>query len=146
MKNNAIIFAIWLLLVYATTEINISVFNFIFYSKLDSDGFPVLYGNPWLELLACTISFATFGAAGWIIAWKVRERFRSVVSAVLVATFSLGIEYSFSIPWFLLMPSHPAYFDRFIAFLGPSIPPLAAVVGVSLFCKIYGHNNEANAH
>lgn len=130
---------------YTATEINISIFNLIFHSKLDSSGLPVFYGNPWFEALFFVISFVTFGIAGWIIAWRTRDRFHSLVLAVLIGTFALGLEYSFSVPWFLLMPSHPDVFDRFVAFLGPSIPPLAGICGALMFEKFYGFENEANA-
>ncbi len=144
MKKYSITSAIFLFLVYAATEINISAFNIIFYSKVDSSGLPEFYGNSWFEALFFITSLSTFGIAGWLIAWRVRDRFYSVILAVLIATLALGLEYSFSVPWYLLMPSHPDIFDRVIAFLGPSIPPIAGIVGVLLFNKFYGCGNEEN--
>jgi len=144
MKSYSITSTIFLLLVYAATEINITAFNIIFYSNVDPSGLPVFYGNPWFEALFLITSLATFGIAGWIIAWRICNRFYSVISAVLIGTLALGVEYSLSVPWFLLMPSHPDIFDRVIAFLGPSIPPIAGIVGVLLFNKFYGRGQEEN--
>jgi hypothetical protein len=142
MKDKLLTSLLFIFLVYAILEVHTFAFNQIFYSQINEYGLPLNYDDPWFRLLALLVSFFIFIIAGLVMAWRVQNLYSSTILAVLIGTLSLGIEYSFGTPWFLLMPSHPVLIDQFFAFAGTTISSLAGVLGVALFFKVFGQSND----
>lgn len=134
---------IWLILAYLVLEINILAYNYVYYPLIDPETNIIQYGSPLPDMLLLTIYAVTFAVSGAVISWKMNGNVVSLVSAIAFGSFCLALELSlaYSLPWFLLMPAHPAKYDHFLAFFASITPPLFAFLGAYL----YNHNVSARS-
>ena len=130
------VLSLWLLLFLAVWEVNRWAYKALLLAtgdgalgiqKFDTLSAPILLG----------VCIASFSGAGAILAWGMRAGASAVPAAMSLGCVWVSAQVSLGVPWYQLLPSHPAAVDYLIAFVGAMCAPSSAALGAILFQSIF---------
>lgn len=143
MKKIFITFTLSILLIFIASEVNAFAYNFMFMPIIDPESGKMNLGSPLNDFAVLAVSIITFILIGLALAFLIKKKHVSIITAMSVGIVSISLELSLSLPWFLLMPSHPALYDHILAFIGFINAPFACALGAFLYSRLISNEQTA---